>query len=609
MSQHILKAYQDRLGSDQAELKSLNSRFQTISYGRLVMFLFGVLVTWFLFSVHTGLALGVGGLSLFLFLYLIQVHTELAEKRNYLMALIETREAEIRAFEGHYDQFDPGDEFVDSRHAFSFDMDFFGKASIFQYLNRTCSILGKHRLADWLKEPLTVGEKIRERQQAVQDLATRPDMSHRFQALGRGKLESAEEPESMLAWLKEPVYLIRQPLFQILMIVLPLLLFVSLIGWIASSWDSMAALRPVFSGRLPVLFIVANLLVVGTQLSKTNLQQAQVGKKSRTLSKYASLISVIETESFSTPRLIALQEALSQEGTTASKAIFKLATIMSYLDQRLNMVAGLLLNALVQWDLQCITRLEKWKMAHREKLGDWLEVISEVDAMNSLARLAYRSPDLVWPEVLDTPFQMQAVALGHLLIPAEKRICNDVKIGKPGEFLIITGANMAGKSTFLRTVGVNLVLAMSGAPVCAESYSFSPIPMMTSVRATDSLEDNESYFYAELLRLKSIIDRLKETGSLFIIVDEMLRGTNSHDKQTGSRQFIEQLMHYGGAGLIATHDLSLGTLMEEYPDLARNKRFEVDILEDRLEFDYKLKDGISQNLNATFLMRQMGIMP
>ena len=204
---------------------------------------------------------------------------------------------------------------------------------------------------------------------------------------------------------------------------------------------------------------------------------------------------------------------------------------------------------------------------------------------------------------------MDAIELGHPLLDPSTRIDNDMNLAKPGEFLIITGANMAGKSTFLRTVGVNLILAMNGAVTCAKSFKFAPIEMLTSVRATDSLQDHESYFYAELKRLKMLIDKLKEGKPIFIIVDEMLRGTNSRDKQEGSRQFIMQLMELKGVGMIATHDLSLGTLQDEFPDYAKNKRFEVDITDGHLSFDYKLRDGISQNLNATFLMKKMGIMP
>ncbi len=609
MSQHILSEYQTRLEGVQAGLKTLNRRFLVISYSRLAVFLLGILLTYGLFGFHTGLALFAGGISLFFFLYLIQWHSELAAKKQYEEHYARICAQEIQALAGDMGTLDTGEEFVDSKHAYSFDLDIFGRASVFQFINRSCTILGKHRLATWLREPLTEPAEIRERQVAVQDLAARPDFSHRFQALGQGKMETTEEPQSVLNWLNEPVFLIKNRFYRVAIVLLPLLLMFALLGWIAGSWEFFSALRPVFPARLVPLLIVINLFVAGTHLRRTNNQQAQLGNKSRTLNKYATLLAIIEGEDFTAPRLLALRQQLQDGNHMASQAIDRLSNIMAFLDQRLNMVAGILLNALLLWDLQCISRLEKWKVRHREKLAQWLEVVGELDALNSLGRFAYKDPALVFPEVLDGDFRMEAVQLGHFLIAAEKRVCNDVDIRKPGEFLVITGANMAGKSTFLRTVGVNLVLAMSGAPVCAKSFSFAPIPIMTSVRATDSLEDNESYFYAELLRLKAIIERLRESGRLFTIVDEMLRGTNSHDKQTGSRKFIEQLMHAGGAGLIATHDLSLGTLADEYPEFIRNKRFEVDILEDHLEFDYKLKDGISQNLNATFLMRQMGIMP
>lgn len=609
MSQQIFSEYHARLKQTQADLKILNRRFLLISYSRLGVFLLGVLLTYVLFDLHEGLALFVGGLSLVFFLYLIQWHTQLAEKKQYLEAMVGICEEEVKVLTGDVSSLDTGEEFIDQKHAFSFDLDIFGRASVFQFINRTRTILGRERLVQWLKAPLETAAAIRERQEAVQDLAGRPDFSHHFQALGTGKIESASEPESVLLWLKEPAFLLTHKVYQVLRILLPILFLFSFLGWVAGSWEAMAVLRPVFTGRLFVVLILVNLLVVATHLSYTNNQQAQVGRKARTLGKYATLLKAFESKDFSSARLQQLQEQLKSGGLTASKAIGQLATIMSYLDQRLNMVAGLLLNATVLWDLQFITRLEKWKEQHREHLADWLAVIGEADALNSFGRFAYKNPELIFPEIVEGPFRMEAIELGHFLIPASKRVCNDVDIRKPGEFLVITGANMAGKSTFLRTVGVNLVLAQTGAPVCAESFVVSPTPIMTSVRATDSLEDNESYFYAELLRLKAIIDRLRESGSLFIIVDEMLRGTNSHDKQMGSRKFVEQLIQYGGAGLVATHDLSMGTLAEEYPDFARNKRFEVDILEDHLEFDYKLKEGISQNLNATFLMRQMGIMP
>jgi DNA mismatch repair ATPase MutS len=291
----------------------------------------------------------------------------------------------------------------------------------------------------------------------------------------------------------------------------------------------------------------------------------------------------------------------------SSEIIRHLGELAGLLDQRLNILVGLFLNGMILWDIKYLLRLEKWKRQYAEYLLPWLDMMGEWDALQSLGRYAFNYPEHVYPQVKEGEFHLIAKELGHPLLKPGVRVCNDMALHKTGEFLIITGANMAGKSTFLRTVGSNLILASCGAPVCAQSYSFVPIPLITSIRAHDSLEDNESYFYAELKQLKKVIDQLDQ-GPAFVIVDEMLRGTNSRDKQTGSRKFIEQLIRKKGVGMIATHDLALGTLADDYPDYAFNKRFEVDITDDQLTFDYKLRDGISQNLNATFLMEQMGIM-
>jgi DNA mismatch repair ATPase MutS len=327
------------------------------------------------------------------------------------------------------------------------------------------------------------------------------------------------------------------------------------------------------------------------------------------LNKYAALLKEIEAKSFESELLQSEQDRLKRRGKLASEAIADLGQLTYMLDQRLNAFAGLLLNGMVLWDIKYMVRLEKWRENHKEELPVWLDVIGKWDALLSWARFRYNHPSFVLPEVSEGEFLMEAKGLGHPLLDPATRVDNDMTLAKPGEFLIITGANMAGKSTFLRTVGVNLVLAMNGSVVCAQNFRFRPIELLTSVRATDSLQDHESYFYAELKRLKMLIDKLREGKPVFIIVDEMLRGTNSRDKQEGSRQFIKQLIQLKGVGMIATHDLSLGTLQDEFPGFARNKRFEVDITDEQLSFDYKLRDGISQNLNATFLMKQMGIMP
>jgi DNA mismatch repair ATPase MutS len=258
------------------------------------------------------------------------------------------------------------------------------------------------------------------------------------------------------------------------------------------------------------------------------------------------------------------------------------------------------------WDIMQVLRLEHWKKANKAEVETWFSVLFLFDELNSFAGFAFNHPQAVFP-VFSKQFEIKAIDVKHPFIASEKCVGNDISIANWGQFNIVTGANMAGKSTYLRTVGINLIMAMTGMPVLAKSFAFQPVDVFTGIKTSDSLQDGESYFFAELKRLKALIDLLEEGKQVFIILDEILRGTNSADKQKGSLGLIRQFIRLGASGFIATHDLALGELVKSYPENIRNKRFEVEIENNELVFDYKLKDGISQNLNATFLMKKMGI--
>lgn len=238
----------------------------------------------------------------------------------------------------------------------------------------------------------------------------------------------------------------------------------------------------------------------------------------------------------------------------------------------------------------------------------WFSALSELDALISLGAFTFNNPDYIFPEITSDTFCFESEALGHPLIPREKCVKNDVKISGTPYFMIITGANMAGKSTYLRTIGVNHLLASIGAPVCAQTFRFSSGKLLTNLRTADSLVNNESYFFAELKRLKMIINRLQaQEEGLFIILDEILKGTNSEDKQKGSFALMQRFIKLGGNGIIATHDLALGTLEMEFPQAIKNYHFDADISNDALSFTYQIHKGIARNMNASFLMKKMGI--
>ncbi|MEL6632220.1 MAG: hypothetical protein AAFQ83_12155 [Bacteroidota bacterium] len=602
--------YQQKLQEGLSALASIQKRYTTLSYARALIFLGGIALAYFvfkadpLFGILTGIAVLIG------FLYLVKIHNDVAQKRSHLQRIHTICEREMAGLAGDLHAFDGGEMYAEPGHPYTFDLDIFGESSIFQLINRTGTPQGRERLAHWMKHPLQEKVAIEQRQAAIQELSHWNEQGLAFEAKAIGHPGEPKDMEDLLAWSSIPPRMRNRSIFKVLIWVFPILWGLSMIGWILPDFE---ALRPILGpyqipGTVPLFLFLLQLGIVGTQIGHTNREQEQLARKSRLLNQYADLLTLIENLSPQSEYLQALQSKIIVDGEKASERIAALGELTYRFEQRLNVFMGILLNGTVMWDFRYVMRLEKWRMDNHQALAEWLDQITEWDAIWSLGRFAFNHPEYTFPEIKEGDFQWKADALGHPLLDPATRIDNDVEIARPGQFLIITGANMAGKSTFLRTVGVNLILAMQGLPVCAQRMTVVPAELMTSMRITDSIADHESYFYAELKRLKFIIDKLREGKPLFIIVDEMLRGTNSKDKQQGSRQFIEQLIKLRGMGMIATHDLSLGTLSEEYGDLAQNKRFEIDMTGGKLTFDYLLQDGISQNLNATFLMKQMGIM-
>lgn len=323
------------------------------------------------------------------------------------------------------------------------------------------------------------------------------------------------------------------------------------------------------------------------------------------LAAYARLIQHIEAENFSTEKLQQLKAGFVTSNIPASNAIDRLSYIISQLNVRYNAFA-IILNLIGLWDLQWVYRLEKWKAAQRENLPRWFDALAEFETLASLGNLAFNNPDWVFPTLHDDTI-LVAEELGHPLINRKKRVTNDLTAPTQGHIKLVTGSNMAGKSTFLRTVGLNIVLAMTGAPACAKRLELPLLQVYTSMRTQDALHESTSSFYAELKRLKFIIEAVERGDNVFFLLDEILKGTNSNDRHLGSKALIRQLIESKGGGIIATHDLELGQLETQYGGAIENLRIEVEIKNDELYFDYKLKKGVSESFNATVLMQKMGI--
>lgn len=589
--------YTSRIAETAKELTNIKKRILHISLLRIVFFLAGITAVIALFHAGTGVLIGAVCCTFLPFLALIKLHNRFFARKEWLETQEQINRNELKGLEGDFSGFDEGKEFANPEHPYSFDLDLFGRNSLFQAINRTCTHIGKQTLARWMQEHLTQKELIELRQQGVRDMSERNEFREEFRITGLVNHGKTSDVEEIRRWSESPSNLLHATWVKLTLWGVPLiniaLLAGGLTGICSISWF----------GLMFMLFVIISFAVI----KKATLVQQTYGEKLKTLNSYAKLIALARQQVWKSAEVQQLIERLNIDGHSPAEALMQLSKELDRLDLRNNQLLYVILEGSIFFQLRQVVRIERWKERYGHHLMQWLETVGELDALCSLGTFAYNHPDYSYPSISDKPFQFIATAMGHPLMPAEQCVKNDALIPSRPFFLIITGANMAGKSTYLRTIGVNYLLACIGCPVCCKQLTLYPAQLITSLRTSDSLTDNESYFFAELKRLKRIINLLNEGHELFIILDEILKGTNSADKQKGSLDLIRQFIHLQTNGIIATHDLLLGTLAEQFPDKIRNYCFEADIKENELSFSYKLREGVAQNMNACFLMKKMGI--
>jgi DNA mismatch repair ATPase MutS len=524
---------------------------------------------------------------------LIQIHGKAFDQKLHLENLVRINHDELAFLKGNYNNQHAGLEYSDPQHPYAHDLDLFGEGSLFQYSNRCNTLDGRKKFAQSLLAPRSSKEAILERQKAVHELASLLDFRQHVQASGMEIEELPSDRAQLAQWTKQPANFFGKKVYASIFVIAPLLT----IGFIIGAFF-LSALMPLAIG-----FALFQWVFLGIHIKKVNEFHAYISRKKNVLVKYAKLLSLLDNSEFNSSELRKLNDSAHAAGVS----IRELASLVNALDARMNWMMSLFVNTVLMYDLQCIYRLEKWKAQHADKLELWLDTATETEVLVSWATFAYNHPEFTFAQIDDT-LAISAEAMGHPLIQ-NNCVVNDVRIGENQRIQIITGANMAGKSTFLRSIGVNLVLALAGAPVCAQKFTCSVVGLRTGMRATDSLKDHQSYFYAELNRLKAIVDELQQNKPLLILLDEILKGTNSTDKLYGSIELVKQLIPHPCLALIATHDLALGELEKTQSQAVRNFCFEASIKDDQLSFDYKLKSGLAQTMNATFLMKKMGIIP
>jgi len=590
--EELHNTYSERISRFGEAIQGQTRRINLISTARLLvlvamiwLLVLGIRNDSFLFYLPSFLAL-------ILFLYLVSMFNKHKEERELLRQLLKLNERELACLGHEFHDLPDGSEHADTSHPWSHDLDLFGKGSLFQYINRSSVIKGGTILAALLtSEPGSAGT-ITRRQKIISDLKDRLEFRQHFIATGHLIKEEPDDLKDISRWLDTSAYINKHRWLFFLS------LTTSLLSLIIIIWGIFEPSRYWFL----LLLVVLNMMVLFPFLLRTQRYQASISKKHDLLKGYASLLKQIAEISFTHPDL----QDRSLKAREGMHEVVRLSKLLQIFDQRLNMLLGAILNGLFLFDFTMLYLLERWKRKNHEDVMEWIEITGWTDAMISLAGFAWNHPDYCMPESGEKVEELEITGLGHPLIPHQKRVVNNLEINS-GKVVVITGANMAGKSTFLRSMGVNMVLAYMGCPVCATKFRCSYMGLHSSMRTADSLKDEESYFLAEIKKLQLIVREMEGGKPMLILLDEVLKGTNTTDKKLGSVGLIKKSLNYPILCLIATHDLSLGELEKEYEGQVLNYCFESYIHDMELSFDYTMRKGIATNMNASFLMKKMGI--
>ena len=613
--------YQTRIHRFAKEEKTCERRNNLYTWLRLLFMVAAIVSGIVLYQASTWLSIITVFVLLTVFAVILKKHLVNIEKQQQKERLKIINQQELNCLDGDFSAYDPGCQYENAIHDYASDLDIFGAHSLFRYLNRTTSPSGSEMLAAWISKPAATAE-IKDRQQAVKELSGMVDLRQEMQAIGLKHKDVSKELPGFIEWLHSDTKLLgKRKLFRTVQI-LP--------------WITLVVIATAIAGWIPSVFAwllaAVHFFLYGSIIRKINALHQQVSNKVEFISTYSELIGLVTHTKFTSPYLVSLHNSFTEDvgdfqnlrhqtcATTHSKIkrvrlkktngslseIRALRNRIRKLDYRLNM-AYIPVNMLFFFDYKHLMWLERWRADAGQKLPEWFDAIARIEVLSSFSNVLFNHPNWVMPAIVDEYFTFDAKKMGHPLILKKERVCNDFSLNGAGQITIITGSNMSGKSTFERSVGVNMVLALAGAPVCADALTVTNCHLYTYMRIADNLEEHTSSFHAELKRLKQLLDITKDGQQVFFLLDEVLRGTNSRDRQIGSMALIRQLVRQRVSGIIATHDLALGELEKELPHHVNNLHFDVKINGEDMSFDYKLNQGICTSLNASILMKKIGI--
>lgn len=589
----LLSFYRQRMETRAREIAALRQKKKRFAAARLLSFLAAVIVFFVLLSSSPLAAAASAVLLLAVFVFVALRDLDNSRLLRLRSELLEINRQELASLDQDLEPFAGGEAFKPRNHDYEKDLDIIGAHSLYRLMNRTTAWLAEKGLAERLLKPVET-DRLPGIHEAVRELAQEVDWRHELRA--RGRLQPVTETafRQIDDWSAK-----TEPLPRMLGVVTVLLPALSLLA-VLSAWAGWVPWKILW------LFFAAHLLVLWRTEKATTARYNAFSEAMKVMEGLKDVLGVITAKTFHAPLLRELYAQCTEEGLPAPLVLARLNRILARLDLRLNPLVHFPLNLLLFWDWHQHRLLLRWKQQHPGSLPRWISAHGELEVLASLANLSFNHPAWAFAEIREGDFVCRAKALGHPLVPPGVRVCNDLDMEGPG-ILLVTGSNMAGKSTFLRTVGVNMVLAFAGAPVCAEALVLSPVKVLSSMRVQDNLEEHVSTFYAELTKLEHILKKVRAHEPVFLLLDEVLRGTNSLDRHAGARALILALLKEGAPGIVATHDLDLTGMEKEFPGKLSNAHFDVEVRGEELYFDYRLRPGICTSMNASILMRKIGI--
>lgn len=587
-----------------------NLRFVTFVLGFIILIRMYILKRHFMFDF-------IVLVMIILFCYLTYLHKKMESKKNYLNVLYEVNKTSIKRLEGEWKTFqDMGEDFIDKNHNYSYDLDVFGKDSLFQWINTAHTHIGRQKLKQILTEKPQNKQDIYDRQSAVIELGQKIYFRQRLEAEGKVICNDKQDPQELFLWIKQRSnYMLKNQVIWALRIlsmitaIISLTLLVKILYYVLSvffgTYKSAPRIFYIIPYYIPIFLIMIQCIILRIKKEDRMKNLIIAEKYNYSIKAYKNMLTHIEKHKFKSKYIINLCKELYNNGQSASKQIDVFSKICESIANRRNMLY-FILNPIFMIEYHWTISIEKWKIQSGNNFEKWINIIAELEALCSIAVIKYDNPNWSMPKIIDGPSGIIAKNMGHPLL-REKRVCNNLKLEETYPVMLITGSNMSGKSTFMRTIGINIVLAYAGAPVCAEQFYCTIMEMYSCMRINDNLEQSISSFYAEILKIKSIVEASKEGKKVLFLLDEIFKGTNSRDRHIGAITLVNRLNRTGNLGVISTHDLELGEMTKHKDSKIKNYHFSEYYRKNKIYFDYKLKDGISSTRNAVYLMKLAGI--